>query len=151
MLLRVLLHQRHVRLTLIVLTLVQLLFQFGNTLLQLRHVGKSLLSLLPDSRRVLKVHHLRQITDGGIVRYIDHTCSRLLHTTKYLQQRRLTRIVLAHQGNTVTVVHHETSVGKQWLDTKFHTQSFNRYHVFTLSSIKLTCKSTTIPSNHKIN
>ena len=114
-------HQRHVLLTLVVSTLGQLLVHPVYAFLHLGDVGKGFLSLLAHRRIVLQNHDLGQIAYRGVVWHADHSTRRLLQATQDFEQRRLSRAVLTHQGDTVTIVDHETGVGKQGLDAKLHT------------------------------
>ena len=125
MLFRIALHQRHILVRLIVGADRQLVVHPVETLLQLYHPRKGLPRLFPHRGIILQDHHLRQITDGGIVRYRHNARCGTLLPTQNLQQRRFARPVLTHQGNTVTVVHDETGAGKERHHTEFHGQTFN--------------------------
>ena len=116
------LHKSHVVLTLVVSTLTQLTVQRVYTLLHLRHVGKSLLCFLSYGGVILQHHHLWQIAYGGVMGHADGAACGLLLPTEYFQQGGFSCAVLAHQGYTVPVVHHETRVGEQRLHAKFHMQ-----------------------------
>ena len=86
------------------------------------HVSKGFLGFLSDGGVVLQHHDLWQIAYTGVVRNVDSTSRRLLLSVQYLQQRRLASAILSHQGYTVTVVHHETRIGKQGFDAKLYAQ-----------------------------
>ena len=79
------LHQCQIVGTLIIGTLRQLLIHAVDTVLQLTGRRKSFLCLLPYRRIILQVHHLRQITDGRIIRDAHHTTGGLLLPAQYLE------------------------------------------------------------------
>ena len=114
------LNESHIVIALVVGALAKFALHTVNALLQARGVAESLARFLLHGGIIGQLHHLRQITDGGVVRNAHHATRRLLLTTQNLQQRRLTGPVLAHKCNAVAVVHHEACLAEQRLHPKLH-------------------------------
>ena len=131
---RIFLDQGQIALALIVGALSQFLIHPVEPFFHLRDVGKGLLGLFTHGGIVLQDHHLWQITDVAVVRDTHRTLGGLLLSTEDLQQGRFACPVLTHQGNTVSVVDHETRIHEQGLHPKLHLQSFYRYHRLSTNS-----------------
>ena len=121
---RIFLYQGQIALTFIVCAFSQFLVHAVQAFFHLCDVSKGLLGFFTDSGVVLKIHHLRQITDSAVVRDAHGSCRSLLLTTEYLQHRRLASSVLTHKGDTVFVIDDETGINEQRLHTKLYFQSF---------------------------
>ena len=120
MLLGKLFDELRIRIALIIRAISHFLLHFVELGLHLRVVGESLAGLLLDGSIVLEFHHLRQVTDGRVIRHSHHARRRLLQATENLQHGRLARTILTDEGNTVSVIDHETHIVEQRLHTEFH-------------------------------
>ena len=119
-LLRELLHQLGILRTLVVGALSHLLVELLYLRLQLSRVGERLACLFLYGCVILQHHHLRQIADSCVCRYSHIAFSRLLQPAYNLQHCRFAGAVLAHKCYAVAVVHYETYVAEQWLNTKLY-------------------------------
>ena len=119
-LLREPLHESHVVVALVVGALGEFAFHALHALLQPRCVAERLAGLFLHGGIVGQPHHLRQIAYRGVVRNIDRAARGLLLATQNLQQRRLARAVLAHEGDAVAIVDDETCLAEQRLHAKLH-------------------------------
>ena len=120
MLVGVAFHESHILLALVVGALTHLTLQPLYAILQLCRIGEGFLCLLAHGRGVLQVHHLRQVTYGGVLCRGNGAARWVLQATQYLQQGTLSRPVLAHQGDAVAVVDDEASLGKERLNAELH-------------------------------
>ena len=122
---RKLLAQPHIPLALVILATGKLSLHRPYTSLQLSYIGKSLLRLLAHRTAVTQHHHLRQIPHRHITRHRHRPLTGRLDTRNNLQHGTLTRTVLTHQGNTVTVIHHIADTGKQRPGAELHSKIVN--------------------------
>ena len=112
--------QLHVALALVIIALSHLLLHALYVGLYLMQMGKSLLCLMAHCTSIGQHHHLWQIAHRSTLGHRHTTSSGLLHPGNNLQHGRLARTILAHQSNTVAVVHHITDVRKQRTRTEFN-------------------------------
>ena len=114
------LYQRHIILTLIVGTLVELLLHTCNAVGHLLDIGKGLLGLLTHGGVVLQNHDLWQITNGTVAGHAHRTSRGFLHTTENLEHRGLTSTVLTNKGDTILVVDDKGGICKQGFYPEFN-------------------------------
>ena len=124
MLLGKLLYQLGIRLALIVGTVGHLLLHLVETCLHLCVMSKGLAGFLLHGGVVLQLHHLWQIAYRCLVGHSHNAICWFLHTTKYLEHRRLTCSVLAHQGYAVTVVDDKVHIVEERFYAKLDFQAF---------------------------
>ena len=112
--------QLHVALALVVVALGHLLLHALYVGLYLMQMGKGLLCLGTHRTGIGKHHHLWQIANRSTLGHRDTATSGLLHPGYNLQHSALAGTVLAHQGNTVAIVHHITDIREQRTRTEFN-------------------------------
>ena len=128
MLLRELLHELRIFITLVVGTVSHLLLHLIKTRLHLRIMSKGLAGFFLDRRIVLKFHDLRQISDSGIVWNRHNTVSRFLQTTQDFEHGRFSSTVFADERYAISIIDDKTDIMKKRFNAKFNFKIFNRYH-----------------------
>ena len=122
--LRKLLYQGKILLTLVVGTFAQFALHAVYAFFQSGVSGKGFSRFFEHGSIIRELHHLWKITDSGIARNGYSTRRGLLHAAQNLEQSRFPRAVLAHQGDTVAVVHHEIHIVEQRFNAKLYFQTF---------------------------
>ena len=92
-------------------------------------MGKGRLSLLHHRSAVGQHHHLGQVADGDVLLTRHLSVGGFLHAGNDFQHGALARSVLAHEGDAVFGVDHETGIYEERCGGKFHTQFVNRNHL----------------------
>ena len=110
----------HVTLALVIVALSHLLLHALYVGLYLMQMGKGFLSLGTHRTGIGKHHHLWQIANRSTLGHRDTATSGLLHPGDNLQHSALAGTILAHQGNTVAVVHHITDFREQRTRAKLY-------------------------------
>ena len=120
MLLREPFYQRNIFVAVIIRAVGHLLLHLFQSGLHSHIIRKGLARFFPYGSVVLKFHHLRKISDRGVVGNGNDTVRRLLKAAEDFQHGGFPGTILPDERYSVAVVHDKADIDKQWFYTKFN-------------------------------